>query len=221
MKLKIFLWALVYNAVCIAGMHSKYSYFIPVMVLIYTSLFVGWLYKTKQHISAGLTMKGIKKEKLWIIAPLFILPLYNLCISDHCAVKTETAVLMLGAVVTEEIFFRGIIPQLFSNKGLLKAVVLSNILFALYHLTNITADMSLEYVIVQMILSFAVGMCYSFTAVVHKSILPCTAAHFATNITCGKLYSIYDTEGLWLILIAAIYMIYNLYLFKSNRKIFT
>ena len=221
MKVKIFIWAVLYNAAYIVGQYSRCAYLTELLVVIYTALFIAWLFRTGQNISAGITLKNIKRDKLWVTVPLFMLMVYNLCTSGGYTPALSSVVLMFCVAVTEEVFFRGVLPQFFWKKSLLRAIVLSNILFSMYHLTNISGETIVNYVVLQMLLSFAVGLCYSFTAAIHKSTVPCIIAHFFTNITGNAVYTVKGTEVIWLVFLAAIYLLYSIYLFKSNKSLFT
>lgn len=220
MKCIIFMWAVLYNIVYLAGKYSNSSVLAVLIMSAYIFLFAVWIYKKNLHIYTGFTVKDIKWDKAVSMVPLLILPVYNLIAADNRNFTLYSIAMIFAAAVAEEIFFRGFIRNGLKRNGLLFSVVFTNILFAVYHLSNMLGGADIRYVAMQMFAAFTVGMAYSMTAEVHKSILPCIAAHFMTNITGAvrEIQSIGAYRAMFII--SVFYLIYDFYLITDNKTIF-
>ena len=220
MYFKIFIWAVLYNAVFILSEYSRVEWLVSAMVFVYSILFIIWLFRKKQNKNAGLRFENIDLKTFVKTAPLYIQAVFNVVLFDNNNILWYNIFLVIGAVIVEEIFFRGIIQHWLIQKNIMAAIILTNILFAFYHIANIAAGAEAGYVALQMAVAFAAGICYSMTTVIHKSILPCMLAHFATNIT-GTAYFVGNSKlTLYAVAVTAFYISYAVYLFLTNKNLF-
>lgn len=117
--------------------------------------------------------------------------------------------------VAEESIFRGIILQTLLPKGVLRALFLSTLIFALLHVSNLFAGLPWAYVLGQVLFTFGNGMAYAVMRVRTGSIWPAIILHGLTDF--GALAStattgISSTSFLIALLaggsICAVYLIY-------------
>lgn len=117
--------------------------------------------------------------------------------------------------VAEESIFRGIILQTLLPKGVLRALFLSTLIFALLHVGNLFAGLPWTYVSGQVLFTFGDGMAYAVMRVRTGSIWPAIILHGLTDF--GALTSTATTgikpPSLLIALLAggsicSVYMIY-------------
>lgn len=85
--------------------------------------------------------------------------------------------LTLGIGFYEEIYFRGIICNLWVEKGERTAVVISSILFAVCHIMNVAGGASVIETMLQICFAFVYGIVFALIFVVCHSIWPCIILH--------------------------------------------
>jgi hypothetical protein len=83
--------------------------------------------------------------------------------------------------VAEESIFRGIILQTLLQKGVLRALFLSTLIFALLHVGNLFAGLPWTYVLGQILFTFGDGMAYAVMRVRTGSIWPAIILHGLTD----------------------------------------
>jgi membrane protease YdiL (CAAX protease family) len=117
--------------------------------------------------------------------------------------------------VAEESIFRGIILQTLLPKGVLRALFLSTLIFALLHVGNLFAGRSWAYVSGQVLFTFGDGMAYAVMRVRTGSIWPAIILHGLTDFgalafttTTGIKPSSFLIELLAGGSICSVYMIY-------------
>ncbi len=110
-------------------------------------------------------------------APFVFLPLIS------GSVKISLGQLVLIAIyacligVAEESLYRGLILQTLLPKGVLRAIFLSALLFALLHVANLFAGLSMGYVLGQVLSTFGVGIAFAVMRVRTGSIWPAIILH--------------------------------------------
>ena len=133
---------------------------------------------------------------LRILASLLILPAANL-MSGGSFASGSTAVLMLGTVFVEEVFFRGVLlakPGTFESPFLAsiteqpdyKKALLSSGLFAGFHVVNAIGGEAWLQIGPQMVCAFCAGMLFAAVTLRTDSLLPAAAGHFLVNITAAE-----------------------------------
>jgi membrane protease YdiL (CAAX protease family) len=85
--------------------------------------------------------------------------------------------------VAEESIFRGIILQTLLPKGVLRAIFLSSLIFALLHVGNLFAGLPWTYVSGQVLFTFGDGMAYAVMRVRTGSIWPAIILHGLTDFS--------------------------------------
>ena len=85
--------------------------------------------------------------------------------------------LALCVGLTEEIYFRGVICNLWLEKGVKKAVLISAVLFGICHLMNVLGGAGLTETILQIFFALAYGVAFALVFIVSKSIRPCILLH--------------------------------------------
>jgi membrane protease YdiL (CAAX protease family) len=128
-------------------------------------------------------------SKSWLTVFLFIF-ISIVCIPFFSTPHLENAILtgLMGGI-PEEYFSRGVLLSFFltyfvrnnySRTALIKAIFISNFIFALMHLTNLSHE-SVPYVILQCILSFVSGLSYSAIYVQTGSLYLSMFMHFTKD----------------------------------------
>jgi hypothetical protein len=87
----------------------------------------------------------------------------------------------LSVGFAEEIYFRGIICNMWIEESEKKAIILSSVLFGICHLMNVLGGASLIQTIVQICFAFVYGVAVALIFMIGKSILPCILLHAFHN----------------------------------------
>ena len=156
---------------------------------------------------------------LTVMALLLILPAANL-ISGGSFAGGRTAVLMLGTVTVEEVFFRGIllaepgtsgIPmfELLADRPDHAKAFISSGLFAAFHAVNVIGGEEWMQVVPQIIFAFCAGMLFAAVTLRTDSLLPAAAGHYLINITASakNAFSLPAAAGSILCLAAGIILL--------------
>ncbi len=170
-------------------------------------------------------MKGIGgKDVLVCLFPtllkLFVAyPAFLLLISGSVKISLGQLVLitifscLIG--VAEESIFRGLILQTLLPKGVLRAIFLSTLIFALLHVGNLFAGLSMGYVLVLVLNAFGVGIAYAVMRVRTGSIWPAIILHSLTDFGAFVTISKYGEKQPTLLvgllaggIICSLYLIY-------------
>lgn len=120
--------------------------------------------------------------------------------------------------MAEEIYFRGIICNMWLKKGVVKAMLISAVLFGICHLLNIAGGASLPATILQICFAFVYGMVFALLFTVGKSIVPCVLLHALHDFCC---YISADASMNFNIILGAVQFViliaYFVYLLGDNR----
>ncbi len=128
--------------------------------------------------------------------------------------------LALNIGLAEEIYFRGIICNLWLRKNVKKAVIISSVLFGACHLMNVMGGAGLAETLLQICFAFAYGIVFALIFISGKSIIPCILLHcfhdFCSFISASR------SENENIILGAIQFVIITLYilLIIKNNKVF-
>lgn len=165
---------------------GEYPWAVPLAMLGYSTALILWVFRTGQARHLGLsTPRNIRCIRF---LPLLMLPVCNLLTAETISLSFPTFLLMLAVCAAEELFFRGFLLQFLMRYGAIPAVLLSSLVFALFHLVNLTAGSAL-YTWAQVLCAFAAGICFAAATVLTGSLLPGFAAHFLSNITAAPVPS--------------------------------
>ncbi len=116
-------------------------------------------------------------------AALALLPLFG---GVHGASVAMLALMVVGYAATalfEESLFRGVLVQMFLDRGTTRAIVISSLLFGLIHLQNVLFRDNPMMVFSQAIGVFCFGVGYSMLRLRTNTIWPLIALHFLTDFT--------------------------------------
>lgn len=120
-------------------------------------------------------------KQLYYFIPLIVIALAPF----SCGINIDRGIglifanlfLTLGIGFCEEIYFRGIICNLWMEKGERTAIVISSILFAVCHLMNIAGGAGVIETMLQICFAFVYGIVFALIFVVCHSIWPCIILH--------------------------------------------
>lgn len=134
-----------------------------------------------------LDLLGFKRANRGSFQPLyFFIPLIFIALSGlFCGIDAENGIgmvlanlfLTLGIGFCEELYFRGIICNLWMEKGERTAVAISSILFAVCHLMNIAGGAGIIETMLQICFAFVYGIAFALIFIVCHSIWPCILLH--------------------------------------------
>lgn len=185
----IFFWVVLYGTTYIAAdMLSQamglQSWFPALAMVLYAGALLLWLLRTGQAQTLGLCpCLNLTLKDTLVLLPLLAFPIYNLLSAGGFS-SSLSAVLLMGSVsLVEEIFFRGALLRAFSRRSARFGILLTSVLFGLFHIVNLIGGADLRSTLMQMLCTFAAGLSYGAVTVRYRSILPCVAAHFLTNTT--------------------------------------
>ena len=124
--------------------------------------------------------KGSSKNLLYYI-PLLVIALSALVcgidIGKGSVYLISNLFLALTVGLAEEIYFRGIICNMWLRQSKKKAVVISSVLFGLCHLMNIMGGAGIAETALQICFAFAYGIAFALIFARSRSIWPCVLLH--------------------------------------------
>ncbi|WP_099203588.1 CPBP family intramembrane glutamic endopeptidase [Miniphocaeibacter massiliensis] len=121
--------------------------------------------------------------------------------------------------ISEELFFRGIILNILSEKSKRYAILVSAILFSILHLTNIAGGISIKYVVLQVVFSFIFGVVAGQITVISRSLLPAIIWHFTHDFIAFLTGNELSKKTIIVLVVqCVILLIYSVYLSKKINK---
>lgn len=183
----VFFYGLVYSlAEAVTPFLGNSPWLTPLCMLGYVLVLLRKLARAKQTEAVGLCAMEISEtaDVLYLL-PLLILPAMNLYTGGTVA-PLRDILLMICISIAEEMLFRGYILSAFVRRLGFWGIPGSALIFALTHCANLLSGAPVFYVLTQMQLAFFAGTYYSLVKLRFRSLLPCIAAHFLTNITAGS-----------------------------------
>ena len=173
----------------------------------------------KDHSLRGLgfqkPVSGMATRFLYYV-PLIIVALAAFAsgiMSDDSGLFIPNLIFTLGIGLTEELYFRGIICNMWKEKET-KAIIISSVLFGMSHLLNVMGGAGLAETLLQMAFAFTYGVVMAFVILRTKSIWPCILLHafhdfcgFITNEGDMKLNIIVGTIQFAVLLAYCIYLV--------------
>lgn len=162
--------------------------------------------------------------------PLLLFPLFPLFFGPGFKVTDPGEITLL--VVTnlavgfgEEATFRGVVLKSLAPRGLMRAAVLSSVLFGLMHLVNIAAGGNAGNVGFQVAYTMLIGFTFAAVALVAGSIWPLVVIHFAMDFINSMQQSTSATttqsgvdivSGLINVGVFAIFAVYGYWLLRRH-----
>lgn len=173
---------------------------------------------------------GVIISRFWIVV---LLPFYNLIegiivgkgiIYTHIE-SVYVISLVLAAFIEEFIFRKWLFGFLLHNMHLeiSHSMLVTNVIFATYHLCNIFSYASVIYGIIQSMVAFSFGMAMSTIYWERNNLTICILAHLLVNISSilnaatdifGK-YILQDYQVIALCIISCVYLFYSFRSFKN------
>ena len=163
---------------------------------------------------------------------VFLLPCYNIIEWVFCGegfaniriVPIYISSIILAAFIEEIIFRKWLFEVILCNMHLkiYHSMVVTNMVFAVYHLCNIFSYASVTYGIVQSIVAFSFGMAMSTIYRERNSLTICILAHLLINVSSvlnvatdisGK-YVMHYYQIIVLCIISCVYLFYSMRSFK-------
>ena len=176
----------------------------------------------KDHSVKGLGFR--KPENGMAVRFLYYIPLIIVALAafsggimfDNSELFIPNLIFTLGIGLTEELYFRGIICNMWKDTET-KAIIISSVLFGLSHLLNVMGGAGLAETLLQMAFAFTYGVVMAFVILRTKSIWPCILLHafhdfcgFITNEGDMKLSIIVGTIQFVVLLAYCIYLMVRL-----------
>lgn len=165
-----------------------------------------------------------KRDIAWLM-PFLIFPVVNICLKEYQTVLQNSwimFILMLFTVFLEELLFRGYLFVYLSDKFAIRnkwiGMVVSSVLFGLFHIVNLFQGADILYTMIQMLCAFGVGLCLCVLVSKYKSIFPGVIVHYLINITS------FDMEKSNFKVLLCFFIVSVLYIFYAgvlNRKLRT
>ncbi len=120
-------------------------------------------------------------KQLYFFIPLVVIAL----IPFFCGINVDSGAgmifanlfLTLGIGLCEEVYFRGIICNLWLRRGEKTAIIVSSILFAVCHLMNLAGGANIIETMLQICFAFAYGVVFALIYITCHSIWPCIILH--------------------------------------------
>lgn len=188
------------------------------VILIYAVVLILFMLRQRKgRYLYGINIKFKPSAYLYFV-PLLIMPVINLIVLDN-SFSPFTIITFIGACVVEEIFFRNYLFFYLNQKfSITISIVLSSVIFALFHTVNLFNSLDLLFITLQIFSAFCVGVCFGAITYKFKSITPCFISHFIINLTGIGVLAV--DRLIFALLIGAsslLYFLYGLFLLL-NRK---
>ncbi len=224
----IFIWVMLYGGTyTISKLISQTfcigQWGITFAMLLYVCLFLTWIYITGRSREIGLcTMKSTKRMEDLHMIILLVLPVFNIICERGIKIAFSTIVYMISISITEEIFFRGFLLRYLLKRSMLYGIVISSVIFAVFHVVNLFQYKYNVYILLQVFCAFVVSICYSAITIQYNSLFPCFIAHALTNIMGSRDFTTSNVfcgnmMGLWICIV--IYACYGIFLCRKNELI--
>lgn len=204
----IFLWAIGYHLAWILGklLAGSLAFVLPVGYMIALVLRCFFLGKASAvHLTAPKGLSGGRWLFLW---PLGVFPLWNLTCTRSISWNLGEIVSLAVAAMAEEFFFRGAFLSLWRKVHPKTAVIVSAVLFAVYHLFSPGRSG------LQLWCALAAGVCYGKATLRTGSIWPAVLAHLALNLT--GTWETRESTSLWLL--ALLLLIWGIWGMNERKK---
>jgi membrane protease YdiL (CAAX protease family) len=160
--------------------------------------------------------------------PLFILPVLSALVSDFTLTNPWQIGLITIYVITvgfaEEALVRGIFLRAIKPKGVLKAALLSSLIFGLMHFANLLMGADLGNTLTQVIYATLIGIAFSGTLIYTGSIYPLIIIHTLVDLfprledVSEVSRSISLTNALIMIGVQIPFAIYGFWLLRQRMK---
>lgn len=172
------------------------------------SLIVFYLIKKEKFVNVNLLSYRLDC-KIKTLIPVIILLVIFLVLKYKVffSVSTSSDVVFLFllamflGVLCEELLFRGYILNLLINNKLsvLKSILISSLLFSLFHIINIIRHNDIWSMFNQIILAFFIGVLFGSLFILTKNIMVITVMHFFINVPASLSYlniknALYESE---------------------------
>jgi membrane protease YdiL (CAAX protease family) len=122
--------------------------------------------------------------------------------------------------INEELYFRGIILNLFKKDNVVRGIIISSILFGIGHTANALAGKNWDYIAAQVIFAFLFGIMAAEIVIITKSIFPVILIHaihdFVSNITNDGVQN--GIPLIILIIQIVILIVYVIIMFKKIKQ---
>ena len=177
----LFVWMIIYGCVFLLEKLPLPHGVFPACTAAFAALLLWWcLSREKQRL--GLVRPVLSgRDCIWNMGVLLALPVWQAIVLGSFAVSAFFPV--FAAVLAEELFFRGFLPNYLGCKSVLRGAVGSAILFAALHSVNLAAGWDGAYVAVQIVVAFSAGLYWAFIRWRYRSVIPSVVAHLLVNLT--------------------------------------
>ena len=206
----IFFWTMLYGlAYTLPRMYARNAWATSISMSIYILLLILWLIRTGK--ATYVRLQGLKSRNFPDFLPLLLLPVCNLPLVTS---PPPTVVLLMVCVsVAEELLFRGVLLRFFQKRGNFQSILITAVIFALFHGVNLIYSDSLIPVLLQILCAAGAGFLYGAITLKCDSILPAMAGHILTNVTgIGS-----TANPIKLLLCAGGCLLWGLWIYKSSN----
>ncbi|MGL6198905.1 MAG: CPBP family intramembrane glutamic endopeptidase [Lachnospiraceae bacterium] len=123
----------------------------------------------------------------------------------------EVLIRALFVGIMEELIFRGFLYRAIEEKSnTKKAIILSSIIFGLYHLVNV-GSMPIQYVLLQVVYAMAIGIVFAIVFFATESLVLCIITHALVDVlgmACEVFNPTVEIVRTFICIMLAIYYIY-------------
>lgn len=183
-------------------------------------------YFIRSHSISGIGFRRVEKgtmKELYYCIPMIIVALSGMIagvdFSQGMSFLLASLFLTIGVGLSEEIYFRGIIYNLWKTQGKGKAVMVSSILFGICHLMNVLGGAGIIETVLQIFFAFFYGIIFALIFIKTESLLPCVGLHFLHDFCAFVGSELTDVAELGLILAQTVIMlIYIVLLVRHQTK---
>lgn len=209
----IFFWTIGYGlAYILPVFYAGSAWVTSICMSIYILLLITWLIGTRRTAFVRLHwVRPTRYRDLSDLLPLLILPICNLPIITPP--PPSVVLLMICVSIAEELLFRGVLLRFFQRLGNFRSILVTAIIFALFHGVNLITGSNVSTVLVQIFCAAGAGFLFGAITLKWNSILPAISGHILANVTgIGSMANPRE-----LMLYTTVCALWGIWIYKSIR----
>ncbi len=185
-----------------------------------------WIYKNKLNKKWGFTKISVKPKIFLYFIPLVLISTAPLWIKGKITrTLPEIILFIINAYYIgfyEEITCRGFLFKAISKYNTTSALIVSSVIFSLWHLLNLTSGAPLIETLIQLMHAASLGFMFAVIFYKGKNIIPCIIAHGTIDALNFQHFELSDTQlfifSLCISILSVLYSIIIMVLDKNQRQ---
>lgn len=230
----VIIWVILYGAIysfsenCfkLFGDNHILTVFATMLYIVALYIFLNRHHKLSTY---GLCLpKYWRKNEIGWLMPLLAFPFANIYLQRDPTILQKSWIIFILTLFTafwEELLFRGyLLTYILRKCGIVNkwiAMIVSSILFGIFHLVNLFQGADLLYTMIQALCACGIGLCLCVLVLKYKSILLGTIIHYLINITSSDVSKSSNNVLFCFMILSVFYIFYAFLLNKKMRPLYS